>query len=135
MQINDSVLKDNLRKVPEGTDVTQLVSDMFDFMYKNKGIGLAANQVGNSSRVFVMDAGCFKQEFINPVITKRYGGSVRSEEGCLSFPNRKKTMFRNRQIIIEGFDKDWNPVKRKLKGIASICAQHELDHLNGKTIL
>ena len=121
-------------EIPKGEPVGVLVDMMFAIMYQKKGIGLAANQVGRLQRVFVMHANGLKQEFINPVIVKRYGGKVTGNEGCLSFPSLKALMVRDKQIIIEGFDKNWKPVRRKLKGLAAICAQHEFDHLNGKTI-
>jgi len=120
--------------VNTGDDVSRLVSDMWSTMYENKGIGLAANQVGSPYRVFVMHANGLKQEFINPVITKRYGGKISNKEGCLSFPGMLVSVVRDKQIVIEGFDSDWRPIKRKLKGLAACCAQHELDHLNGVTI-
>lgn len=122
-------------EVATGANVRELIDSMWDLMYSSKGIGLAANQVGVLSRVIVVHANGFKQEFINPVITKRRGGSALVSEGCLSFPGVKTKMLRSRHIIVEGFDRDWKPVKRKLKGLAAYCVQHEIDHLNGKTII
>lgn len=120
--------------VTEGEDVTDLIDGMFQIMYESNGVGLAANQVGSIKRVFVMHANGFKQEFINPVITKRRCGKSTAKEGCLSYPGLLMPMTRDKQITIEGFDRDWKPIKRKLRGVAARCAQHELDHLNGITI-
>ena len=117
----------------EGLD--KLISDMWEAMYANKGVGLAAPQVGEPVRVIVMHAEGLKQEFINPVIIKAYGGKGISREGCLSFPGKIVPMSRFKRIIIEGFDANWKPVRRKLKGKAAYCAQHEVDHLNGITIV
>lgn len=128
-------LTSTAEEVPEGANVRELIDSLWAVMYASKGIGLAANQVGVLDRVIVVHANGFKQEFINPVITKKYGGQLLSKEGCLSFPGVETKMLRNRHVIVEGFDRDWKPVKRKLKGLAAYCAQHEIDHLNGKTII
>ena len=135
MELTSDILDHKLDETVEGVDLKELIFEMFSYMYKNKGIGLAANQIGDLNRVFVMHAGKVRQEFINPIITKRYGGKVKSLEGCLSFPNQKVTVMRDKQIIISGFNQYWKPVKLKLKGVSAICAQHELDHLNGTTII
>jgi len=114
--------------------VMLLIVDMWRLMYQHRGIGLAANQVGELQRVIVVHADSFKQAIINPVITKSYGGQTTSKEGCLSFPRLNVPMVRSRKIIVEGFDQNWKPIKRKLKGLAAYCVQHEVDHLNGITI-
>lgn len=128
-------LKSIAKDVEEGTDVWELVCSMWELMYRSNGVGLAANQVGVLDRVIVVHANGFRQEFINPVITKRYGGRVTNKEGCLSFPGVLSRMMRSKQIVVEGFDRDWKPIKRKLKGLAAYRVQHEVDHLNGKTII
>ncbi len=121
--------------VEHGTNETKLLDAMWALMYSSKGAGLAANQVGILKRVIVVHAKGFKQEFINPVITKRYGGKTMSREGCLSYPGLEMRISRYKNIVVEGFDGNWNPIKRKLKGLAAYCVQHEIDHLNGKTIV
>jgi len=114
--------------------VTLLIIEMWELMYRHRGIGLAANQVGELQRVIVLHVGSFKQAIINPIITRQYGGKATSKEGCLSYPALCVPMVRDRQIIVEGFDQNWKPIKRKLKGLAAYCVQHEIDHLNGITI-
>lgn len=121
-------------EVPSGEDVTPLVNEMWRLMFEHRGIGLAANQVGELKRLIVVSVGGFRQEIINPVITKRYGGRNTSREGCLSFPGAQITKVRDNQIIVEGFDRKWSPIRRKLKGLAARCVQHEVDHLDGKNI-
>ena len=136
-QKGNPMLSTIVDSVFENEDCSDLVDAMFHIMYTKGGIGLAANQIGQPKRIIVMHAKGFKQEFINPVITKFYGGKATSKEGCLSVPGSiasKVNMIRYKQVIIEGFDKNWKPVKRKLKGLAAFCAQHEVDHLNGITI-
>ena len=123
------------REVPQhDMSVTLLIVDMWRLMYQHRGIGLAANQVGELQRVIVVHADSFKQAIINPIITKFYGGQTTSKEGCLSFPRLTVPMVRSRKIIVEGFDENWKPIKCKLKGLAAYCVQHEVDHLNGITI-
>ena len=113
-----------------------LLHVMWTVMYKNNGIGLAAPQLGELHRVIVIDAGGFKQSIINPVITRRYGGKVTSKnEGCLSYPGKKRTIVRDKQIAVKGFDQNWKSIKFKLKGLAAIAVQHEVDHLDGITIM
>ncbi len=122
------------QEVADKDSVTLLIGAMWAVMYHNKGIGLAANQLGQLDRVIVVHANGFKQAIINPIITKSYGGKTLNREGCLSFPGLQTKVIRHKQIIVEGYDANWKPVKRKLKGLAAYCVQHEVDHLNGITI-
>ena len=113
----------------------QLIADMWESMRGYRGQGLAACQIGVLKRVIVINSNGFRQAFINPRITKRYGGKITSKEGCLSFPGKQVLIVRFKQVIIEGFDEEWEPVTRKLKGQSAICAQHEVDHLDGITLV
>lgn len=122
-------------EVPHRHDCRDLIEQMRTVMRRCGGIGLAANQLGCSRRVIVVRAGGFKQAIINPVITRSYGGKNTQREGCLSFGTDTALMVRDKQIVVEGFDENWKPVKFKLKKIAARCVQHEVDHLNGITIL
>ena len=131
---NNPVLHEIAAEVPHGKPTALLTRVMWATMYRHKGIGLAAPQLGESTRVIVVDAGGLKTVIINPVITARKLGKVRSKEGCLSYPGKLVTVQRDKMIVVEGFDEDWQPVKFKLRGIAAMCVQHEIDHLNGVTI-
>jgi len=138
------MLKIHYKKSPElytksaevlpNSDVKELVSEMFALMYANEGIGLAANQVGILQRIIVVDINSLKSAIINPVIIKTKLGLFSSIESCLSFPGAEVKMQRHKLIVVEGFDENWEPVKMKLRGLASACIQHEIDHLNGVTI-
>lgn len=121
--------------VAQDTDLYYDVKQMFHIMDDHDGIGLAANQVGLLQRIIIVDANGIKQEFINPVITKRFGGLTNSKEGCLSFPGAMVLKVRCRRVTIEGFTHDWQPIKRNLKGVAAYVVQHEVDHLGGKNIV
>ncbi len=130
-------LKAVATEVPQGLNFSSELGLMWNVMYNRHGIGLAANQVqfpASGLRLIVVHAGGFKQAFINPVITKRYGGKFTHREGCLSFPGVHVLVVRDKQIIVEGFDENWKAIKRKLKGIAAYTVQHEVDHLDGITI-
>lgn len=97
------------------------------------GVGLAANQVGETKRIILVNTGSVRQFFINPVIVKKYGGTTMSTEGCLSFPGRRVRVVRARRIIIEGFSPDWKPLRFKFKNLNAVVVQHEVDHLDGIT--
>ena len=121
-------------EVPIEEDVSELICDMYDTMYDNKGIGLAANQVGVLKRIAIIKYGQRGVAIINPKIVKRNLGTTTSEEGCLSFPNRTAYVKRSKAIVVEGYDEYWHPIKLKLRGLESFCAQHEIDHLDGVTM-
>lgn len=121
--------------IPHGEDVNELISGMWDVMAKHKGCGLAANQVGVLKRVIVVHTNGFSSAIINPVITKESGKLKLSTEGCLSYPGKQVKMKRDNIITVEGFDRDWNPIKKKVRALSSFCVQHEIDHLNGITIV
>jgi len=121
--------------VPAGEDVKPLIGAMFALMYAGKGIGLAANQVGVLKRVIVVHVAGMKQALINPVISKRSARNTTSVEGCLSFPGKTVPMERSKAITVQGFDEDWTPIKFKASGLFAYCIQHEVDHLNGITII
>lgn len=131
---NHRALSQIAEPVPEGEDVSALIDEMWAVMRAGRGIGLAANQVGVLKRVIVLGVNGLNQEFINPVITLRHGGQTNSKEGCLSFPGRRALMVRSRRVTLHGFTRDWKPIRRELRDLAAYCAQHEVDHLNGKTI-
>lgn len=126
--------------VPHGQDVAELVDAMRSLLTTaevpgGRGIGLAANQVGVLKRVIVICIpGSLDQEFINPVITQRYGGKETAREGCLSWPTLNMPKERDRKIVVEGYDREWRPIMKRLVGLAARAVQHEVDHLDGITI-
>tara|TARA_R110001592_G_C13193009_1_gene753713 strand:+ start:25748 stop:26158 length:411 start_codon:yes stop_codon:yes gene_type:complete len=135
LQLTHDTLKQTSTEVEKGTDISQIINGMFSLMDTSKGIGLAANQVGLTIRVIVVNVQGFRTEIINPVITRKGGKLKISKEGCLSFPSRQATLKRDEMITVEGFDRNWQPIKKNCKGLLSYCVQHEIDHLNGITIL
>ena len=135
MIIKNDTLKIKSKPVDHGDDISILIDEMFDLMDKSKGIGLAANQVGLDIRVIVVDVKGYRTEIINPIITRQSRKIKLSTEGCLSFPNRTAKIKRDEAVTVTGFDRNWNPIKKNCKGLLSYCIQHEIDHLNGITII
>ena len=103
-------------------------------LHVNKGCGLAAIQVGIPLRIIMLSTKQAQLTVLNPEL-KFVGKATRtSREGCLSIPGKIVAKVRHYQVILTGFDEQWNPIKRKLKGFDAFVAQHEVDHLNGITI-
>ena len=116
-------------------EIKELVEGMFECMYREAGVGLAAPQVGISSRVFVVDVTDgegvrTKRAFVNPVIVQR-AGTIVGEEGCLSIPGIREDVKRAARIVVEAADEDGNPFRLEAEGLLSRAVQHETDHLDG----
>src|SRR4051812_38403416 len=99
----DPVLRQRGKDLEKGSDLKQLIADMFDTMHAASGIGLAAPQIGKSIRLFVVDGSAlddelgmenFKKAFINPTILEETGTPWEFEEGCLSIPNIREKINR-----------------------------------------
>ncbi|PJA01099.1 peptide deformylase [bacterium (Candidatus Gribaldobacteria) CG_4_10_14_0_2_um_filter_33_15] len=131
----DPVLKKKAKKIKEFKEEDRkLIKDMIETMYKNKGIGLAASQVGISKRIIVVDVGQGPKVFVNPEILKKQGREI-SEEGCLSVPGKFLKIKRYKEISVKALDENGKEFKIKADGLLSCCLQQEIDHLNGILIL
>jgi peptide deformylase len=114
----------------------KMIRQMFDLMYEQDGIGLAANQVDLPYRMLVMnpaaDPAAKDEEyvFINPVITQRKG-STEEREGCLSFPEIFAPVTRSERIVVTAYSAEGEEVTYELDGLHARVAQHEADHLDG----
>lgn len=120
----------------EDGDAEQLESAMIDFMIKNRGIGLAANQIGLTKRVFVMGSyniQGFPQPFalFNPVILESSQETILDQEGCLSYPGLYLSVKRPSWIRVAYQNSKGDAIEARLSGYLAKCFQHELDHLNG----
>jgi len=120
--------------VPMNDDVSDVVAELRLELSKTTGLGLAANQIGSLQRIILMNCNGFMGIVINPVITKFSGKVKNSTEGCLSYPGKQVKVKRDNQIVVEGFDENWQPIRKKCKALTAFCVQHEIDHLNGVTI-
>jgi peptide deformylase len=110
------------------------VEDMFETMYAAPGIGLAATQVDYHKRLIVMDVSESKdkrQVFINPEILAAEGQGV-GEEGCLSVPGIYDEVKRAARVRARFHDVHGKAHEIELDGLAAVCLQHEMDHLEGK---
>ena len=118
-------------------EIKQLISDMFETMRDENGIGLAATQVDRHVRVVVMDVSENQDTprvFINPEITTKEGSTV-SEEGCLSVPGNYAKVDRAEKVTVKALDGEGNSFELEAEGLLAICIQHELDHLKGKLFI
>jgi peptide deformylase len=117
--------------------VRQLADDMIETMYAARGIGLAATQVDVHQRLLVIDVSPghdTPQVFINPEIIGR-DGSAPAEEGCLSLPGIYDKVTRATQIRVRAIGRDGRPFELDADGLAAVCIQHEMDHLEGKVFV
>ncbi|HEV2290667.1 MAG TPA: peptide deformylase [Gemmatimonadales bacterium] len=106
------------------------VDSLLETMDANKGVGLAANQVGVARRVAVVDADDRRIVLVNPVIAAAEGSS-REEEGCLSIPEIFGEVTRPERIVLEALDRDGTPYRLEAGGLLARAIQHEIDHLDG----
>jgi len=114
--------------------VKKLIDDMVETLYASKGAGLAANQVGETKQIVVVDEGSGLLVLINPKITKKKGAVI-SAEGCLSFPGLEVEAKRPVKIEVEYKDRHGQHKKMKAEQLLARIICHETDHLRGKTIL
>lgn len=112
-------------------EVRTLVQDLFDTMYAAEGIGLAANQVGLTKRVAVVQADEDPAiVLINPVILEKEG-SEKAEEGCLSIPEIFGDVDRAQRIVVETTNLEGVRERHDLRDLSARAVQHEIDHLDG----
>ncbi len=129
-------------------NLEKLIADMWKTMYNANGVGLAAPQVGESIRLFVVDASPFaqneeltteevkvlkdfKQVFINPTILEETGEEWDFKEGCLSIPEIREDVSRKEEITICFLDEELKEQTLNLNGLAARIVQHEYDHIEG----
>ncbi len=116
----------------------RLIDDMVETMHAAPGVGLAANQVGVSLQVAVIDLSTREEKekrhpllvIINPEIIAREG-SVVEEEGCLSIPDYAEKVKRSAKVKVRAQDRNGNEFELEAEGLLAKALQHEIDHLNG----
>ena len=130
--LGDDVLRKKAKKVEKiNTFIKNLLDDMADTMYKNKGVGLAGNQVGILKRVIVVDDGDGLLQLINPVILEKEGTQL-DEEGCLSLPDIYGDVERAEKIKVKAQNTQGKYIEFESEGYLARIIQHEVDHLEGK---
>jgi peptide deformylase len=130
----DPVLKEVAKPVETfDGELKKFLDDMAETMYTFQGIGLAANQVGVTKRVFVVDTsrtGGKPQFFINPEIIDS-AEPILFEEGCLSIPDFRERVKRFRCVRIKAQNAQGEYFEQDAEDLEAVAYQHELDHLNG----
>ena len=144
----DPILKRKAKEISASyPNLKELIGNMYETMYNASGVGLAAPQVGESIRLFIIDTSPFldmddekiqdlqvsrvKEVFINPTIVGETGESWLFEEGCLSIPNIRENIRRKSDIYIEYYDENFISKKVNFSGIVARVIQHEYDHIQG----
>ena len=142
------VLRQETEEIEKDFPVKELISNMFDTMYEANGVGLAAPQVGQALRLFVVDGSAFadmddvskkeakellafKKAFINPIMVEEKGDDWAFEEGCLSIPGINADVVRPDTIVIEYYNEKWELIEEEYTGLIARIIQHEYDHIEG----
>jgi peptide deformylase len=135
-------------------NLKQLIADMFETMNNAHGVGLAAPQIGLGIRLFIIDTTPFtergeeededplpveemkqlaglKKVFINPIILEESGDTWPFNEGCLSIPGINEDVNRQRDLVIEYYDENFELKEETYTGKAARVIQHEYDHIEG----
>jgi peptide deformylase len=118
--------------------INRLIDDMIETMHAAPGVGLAANQVGVSLQLAVIDLSTVEDEsrrhpllvLINPEFLS-LEGSVTDEEGCLSIPEYTESVKRAAKVKVRALDRAGKPYELEAQGLLAKALQHEIDHLNG----
>ena len=123
-------------------DLAKLVADMTDTMYASNGAGLAAIQVGDTRRLFIVDASIAggaendpPRVFIDPEISYLSPETEQTEEGCLSFPGIYLDVKRSLKATIKATGLDGKRFELSAEGLFARALQHENDHLTGKLLV
>ena len=133
----DPVLKKICQPVTAFDGALQtLLDNMLETMYADNGMGLAANQVGVSKRIFIMDENPSQPNpifFINPEIVFQSEELIDEQEGCLSFPGITVNVKRPQKVVVKAFDREGRAFLCERENYPARCLLHEYDHLEGIT--
>lgn len=131
----DPVLRKKASKIAEMTpELRRLIADMFDTMYAEEGVGLAAPQVGVGQRLIVVDPRIDDVKpfaLVNPEIVESSEETDRDEEGCLSLPGLKDVVERSARVVVTGTNAEGETQRIDATGLLARVLQHEVDHLDG----
>ena len=142
LKYGDTILRQKVKDITDFSNLRIFIDQMFGTMYEEGGVGLAANQVGKSINLMVLDLGNLKdksktsdpQVFINSQIVNMEGSSI-VEEGCLSIPDIRAEIKRPEIITLRYQDENKNQYENIYSGFISRVLQHEMDHLKGKLFI
>ncbi|EKD41424.1 MAG: hypothetical protein ACD_73C00724G0006 [uncultured bacterium] len=142
LKFPDKRLKQISKEIKEvNKNIEDLIEGMFETMYVENGIGLAAPQVGELIRLVVLDVPIVDEKnpkehhpdpiaLINPVIKSKQG-NIEFEEGCLSCPELLVTVPRAEMVKVAYLNTEGQICELAASGLKAVCIQHEIDHLNG----
>lgn len=132
VKIPEAVLREVAAPVEKfDRELDQFIDKMLWAMDKANGIGLAAPQMGRSTRVILIAPGETKpMVLINPVVTEAKGSQV-GQEGCLSIPGLYGDVERAESIVVDALDRKGKSVRYEMSGLAARVVLHEVDHLDG----
>ena len=138
----DEVLRTPTEKIEHFDEgVAKVAADMAETMYMENGIGLAANQVGLSIQMLVMDVPSEEnptasrlKTLINPELVES-SGEIMWDEGCLSFPGLSVPVRRAETVTVSYLQPNGERQQETMTGLEAICLQHEMDHLAGITFI
>ena len=136
LKYGDAVLHERARSVDAITpEIDRLIDDMIETMYAAPGVGLAAPQVGQPLRLFVVDISVGRDPnglivMINPEFVVREGMQL-EEEGCLSVPGFNATVVRPSHVVLKALDREGAERQHEAAGLLARAFQHEMDHLDG----
>ena len=137
----DKRLREPGKPVTEfGPELAVLVEDMAETMYAAPGVGLAATQIGELIRLFIIDVATGEDDpselrvFVNPEIIA-YDGVQAWEEGCLSFPGIHEEIERAERVTVRAQDETGERFELEADGLLAVAIQHENDHLDGKLMI
>ncbi len=132
VRVPADVLRQKTKKVKKiDASIQKLIDDMIETMHDAPGVGLAANQVGVSLRICVIQVpGEDVVVLINPEIVKR-SGTRQCDEGCLSLPGYKGVVPRSEKVVVKGQNRDGRPVRYHADDLFAEIIEHETDHLDG----
>ncbi|WP_434048200.1 MULTISPECIES: peptide deformylase [Sorangium] len=116
-------------------EIVKLIDDMAETMYAAPGVGLAATQIGEPHRIFLVDVAADNEPsnllvFINPEIVRQEGQQT-GPEGCLSFPGISEDIKRAERVRVRARGRDGAIFEIAADGLLAVAIQHELDHLDG----
>lgn len=132
----DPKLRQKAQRVTQITpEIRALIDDMAETMYAAPGVGLAATQIGEPHRIFIVDIAAEDEPsnllvFVNPEIIETSGEQT-GPEGCLSFPGISEDIKRGATIRVRAQGKDGAPFELAADGLLAVAIQHENDHLEG----
>lgn len=138
----DNVLRVECKDIQKDhLGLTELIENMFETLYDAEGVGLAAPQIGQAIRLFVVDASPFQDEepglkdfkrvFINAQVEEELGEEWGFKEGCLSIPGIRENVNRQAKVKLSYYDENFVHHEEYFEGLAARVIQHEYDHIDG----